>query len=281
MIFGSTLGRLIMFTSLFKSPAPLPEESIQWLFDGFGWSLRNFGSDVFFHNTPLIEPSNQYFPGQGDSVDEMARLIFKQVQGYCGLNYWPCHVIDHHRFEGSPEALPDLRQTLQLVHEGQPAALKLFYEPQQVANPNAMIANYVQALAHHLTALAQEPAPCEKEQWPHLLELIGVYMGFGIMFTNTAIPKRAGGCGSCHNPAQDRQGAMTEMEVLYAVAIFCVLKDIPQKQVSQHIKGYLKPLLKKAIKDVQGRTDEIARLKAIDSTSQVRGEQIRIETKPA
>lgn len=264
-----------MFNNLFKSTPPLPEESIQWMFDGFGWALTNFGSEHFFKNTQLLEPSNRHFPGKGDSVDEMAQLIFDRVRHYCGLDYWPCRVMDHHDFDGQPEALPNLRQVLQSSPE-ESTALTLFYEPQQVGNPNAMIANYVQGLAHHLSGLAQQPAPCEEEQWPHMMEVLGVYMGFGIMFTNTAIPPRSGGCGSCHNPAQDRQGAMTEMEVLYALAIFCVLKDIPLKEVNPHIKGYLKPLLKKAFKDVQGRNEQIAALKSIQSSSKVRGDQVAL-----
>jgi hypothetical protein len=113
------------------------------------------------------------------------------------------------------------------------------------------------------------------------LELIGTYMGFGIMFTNTAVAKQARGCGSCGNPAQERQGAMTEMEELYAMAIFCVAKEIPMRQATPHIKGYLKSLWKKAYKDVQRRTEQLAMLKAVDAPSRLRGENIRIEFQPS
>ncbi len=255
-----------MFNNLFNNTAPLQEESIQWLFGGFGWALHNFGSDIF-STTPLIEPSNKFFPGEGDDVQEMAQLIFKQTQDYCGLGDWPCQAINYHEFNANPEDLPDLVQVLQSVRDQRPTALTLFYEPQQLANPNAMIANYVHALAHHLSRLATHTAPCEQAQWPHMMELLGVYMGFGIMFSNTAMPQHRGGCGSCHNPAQDRQGALSEMEVLYALAIFCALKDIPQKAINPHIKSYLRSMLKATFKDVRQRTAEIRMLELIDAPS--------------
>ncbi len=262
-----------MFAKLIKPKPLLEDETIEWLFDGFAWALKNFGSDVFYNETQLIEPSNKCFPGKGDSIDDMAALILKQVKQHAGLEYWPTRVVDHHVFADTDQPSVNIQQALQQTGDGVPTHLTVLYEPQQVANPNAMIANYTHALAHHLAFLAHDKAPCDKEQWPHMMELLGVYMGFGIMFINTAVPERIT-CGSCHNPATDRKGALTEMQVIYAMAIFCALKDIPAKEVSPHIKSYLRPLLKKAIKDVQGRTDMLAGLKAIDAPSRVRGREL-------
>lgn len=259
-----------MLSKLIKQKPLLEEETIQWLFDGFTWALKNFGSDVFYHETTLIEPSNKCFPGQGNSIDEIANLILNQVKRYAGLEYWPTRVMDYHVFTEAPQPRANIQQVLQLTGEGSPTYLTVLYEPQQVANPNAMIANYVQTLAHHLSLLAHDKAPCDEEQWPHMMELLGIYMGFGVMFVNTAVPQRIT-CGSCHNPAMDRKGALTEMQGIYAMAIFCALKDIPAKEVSPHIKSYLRPLMKKAIKNVQERTEMLASLKAIDAPSRVRG----------
>ena len=262
-----------MFNSLFKSQPLLPEEAITWLFDGFAWALKNFGSDVFYNETILVEPTNSCFPGQGDNVEEMAELIASRVKHFAGLDYLPLRVINHHEFDQTATALPDMRQVITEMKQSSGSELTLFFEPQQVANPNAMIANYAHGLAHHLGMLANEPAPCNEAQWPHMTELLAVYLGFGIMFVNTAIPERIT-CGSCRNPAMDRKGALDEMEVIYALAIFCVLKEIQAKQAASHIKSHLRPLLKKAIKDVQQRSEAVARLKAIDSSTQLRGKQV-------
>ena len=263
-----------MFASLFKKPTLLPEEAIQWLFDGFAWALQEFGSENFYQQTVLVEPSNKFFPGQGETVEEMAKLICDRVRHYAGLENWPCQVVNHHDFDGEAEALPGIRQVMQERHDGQPSTLTLFYEPQQVGNPNAMIANYAHGLAYQLATLAHSPAPCEPEQWPHMAELLAVYMGFGVMLVNTARPERVT-CGSCRSPAMDRVGALEEMEVTYALAIFCALKEIPAKQVCPLVKSYLRPLLKKAIKDVQTRSEQLGRLKAIHTQTQLRGLELK------
>lgn len=263
-----------MLNRLFKTQAPLPEATIDWLFRGFAWALEGFGSDVFYRETILVEPSNRCFPGTGESVEEMAALILGHVKRYAGLDYLPCRVADHREFDPSAAALANMQQVMQGLHSGDAAVLTLLYEPQQVGNPNAMVANYAHALAYHLGSMVQAPAHCEEAQWPHLMELLAVYMGFGIMFVNTARPKVNVGCGSCGNPAMERKGAMDEMEVLYALAIFCVLKDVPAQQALPHLKAYLKPLLKKAIKDVAQRNDWLAQLRGIDCPARIRGQAI-------
>ena len=260
-----------MLGNLFKTKPVLEEETIQWLFDGFAWTLENFGSDVFYAETDLIEPSKKFFPGGDEDIDGMAKLIFDKVRHYSGLDHWPCQLIDHHEFEQTPTA--DAQQALQSLNETTTTPLTLLYDPQQVGSPNVMIANYAQALAHHLGTLAPQPAPCDQEQWPHMMELLAVSMGFGLMFVDTAVPPRRT-CGSCGSPAMDRVGALTEMQVCYALAIFCELKQIPAKQVYPHIKNYLKPSYTKATKDVAQRTEQLARLKAINTPSQLRGKAV-------
>lgn len=256
--------------NLFKKTPVLEEESIQWLFNGYEWALSNFGSDVFFNETQLIEPSKAFFPGGGDSMEEMAETIFRHVQTYAGLSYWPCQTISHYDYDDTPPA----QNALAVVQGQSEQALLFFYEPQQVANPDAMIANYAHALGHHLRALAQQPPPCEDPQWPHMAELVATHMGFGIMMVNSARPKKAGGCGSCHNPALDRQGFLTEAEAAYALAIFCVLKNIPPKKVAPRLHDYMRSYFKKAVKDAESHSAEISRLRAINSPSMVRGKKV-------
>ncbi len=258
--------------NLFKKTPVLEEESIQWLFNAYGWALTDFGSDVFFQQTRLIEPSREFFPGGGDSAEEISALIFAQVQQYCGLQHWPCIAISHYDHD---DTQPQQNIT-QVLHGQSERPLLFFFEPQQVANPDAMIANYAHAFGHHLGALAQHRPPCDDEQWPHMAELLAIYMGFGIMMVNSARPQKAGGCGSCRNPAAERQGFLTEAEAAYALAIFCVLKEIPAKQGAAHLKSYMRSYFKKAYQDVVERQSSIQTLRAIDSRPHLRGDEAHL-----
>ena len=84
-----------------------------------------------------------------------------------------------------------------------------------------------------------------KREWPLLVELLSIYLGFGIPMTNSAF-SFAGGCGSCSKRAAQRQAFLSQDESLFALAIFCNLKQIETKTVIQALKPHLKKLYKRA-----------------------------------
>lgn len=259
-----------MLSNLFQKKPVLDDEAAEWLFQGFSWVMRNFGSDVFFQQTVLVEPSNRHFPGQENSEHTMAALILERVKGFAGVEHWPCQLVDRHSFDETTGPVSNIHQVLKSINGDDSHSLLILYEPLQARNPEVMIANYAYILAYHLADLAQEPPPCDEEQWPYLLELIGVYLGFGIMFVNTAQPKRSGGCGSCRSPLMERKGYLSEDEVTYVLAIFCALKNIPAKEVVPFIKSYQRSFLKKSIQDVLSRTTPLNALKSIEQATQGR-----------
>lgn len=262
-----------MLSRLFKPKPLLHESDIQWLLEGYAWALRNFGSDEFYNQSRLLEPSDNCFPGRADSADSMAELTFNHVRRYAGLEHWPYRLLDHNQYDGDTAPAGDIHQTMAARARGEEAPLTFFYEPLQSRKPEVMIANYAHALAAHLSHLAAEEPPCDREQWPHMMELVAIHMGFGIMFANTALPVLAGGCGSCRHPAMERQGALTELQALYALAIFCALKEIPAKQAAPYLKPHLRSLLKKAVADLGQRSESLARLRAVESRPGIRGPQ--------
>ena len=81
---------------IFNREPVLDEESAQWLFEVYAWALKNFDADMFFNETILALPSNEYFPGHTNSVDGMANLIFDKVRDYAGMSHWPCKLVPSH-----------------------------------------------------------------------------------------------------------------------------------------------------------------------------------------
>ena len=77
-----------MFNLFQKSPL-LDEASIQWMFDCYAWALRHFDAKVFFNETILVVPTNDCFPGEGDSPYAKADLILQQVKHHAGMGNWP------------------------------------------------------------------------------------------------------------------------------------------------------------------------------------------------
>ncbi|MET0117000.1 MAG: hypothetical protein ABW090_06225 [Sedimenticola sp.] len=252
---------------LFNKSPLLEAEASQWLFDAFAWSLDNFQAEFFYHQTQLVLPNNDFFPGRVDSVHGMASLIFERVKEYAGVSHWPtlladqgqCALIEPPRVQikgalRGPQGIAD--ETVDEAHR-----LLIPYNPQQINNPEGMIATYAHILAHHLAQMAKEPPPGGAEYWPHATELLAIYLGFGVMFANSAFTFR-GGCGSCYNPNANRDAYLSEIESTYALAIFSVLKGIPGSTVTGHLKKHLRGIYKKATREIRERTDELARFSA-------------------
>ena len=88
-------------------------------------------------------------------------------------------------------------------------------------------------------------------------------MGFGLFLANSALTVCRGGCSGCGTSVQTL-GYLTEDEFVYALAIFCVLKDIQNTEVEPHLKKTLRPFFRMAVKEIRKtRADDILRLKSL------------------
>ncbi len=258
-----------MFNFLQRDQTVLDEASIAWLYESFGWALRHLDSEVFANDTILVIPSNEHFPGKADSISAIAELIFNQVATYAGMNHWPCRLMDDTsipsntapkiNIEGSLRGSKGLKAQALAVDQH----LAIAYDPNQINNPEAMIATFAHTLAHYLASMAPEPPPGGEENWPQVTEVVAVFLGFGVMFSNSAYSFRAGGCGSCKSAASNRTNFLSQYDITYALAIFAELKKLPTKQVTHHLKKSLRGFYKQCARDVSKHTSELKTLRSI------------------
>ena len=259
-----------MLFDLFKSRPLLDEESIVWLFDMYEWALQNFDANIFFEHSRLVIPSNKHFPGTANSAHEMAQLIFDKVREYSALKHWPCRLTSDQSCLTQPQRIV-LSGAVREVNGVEPDdvaeedRLIVMYDPRQVTNPEAIIATFAHILAHYLGGMSETISPGGEENWSQATEVLAVFLGFGLMFSNSAFNYRNVACGSCQPIKVNRQAYLSQYDITYALAIFAVLKDIPAGQVSTHLKKSLRSYFKKAYKDVNNRDSDISRLRSYKS----------------
>ena len=254
-----------MFSKLLKPKALLDEETTLWLFDTFTWALRNLDARVFYDETILVTPSNQHFPGRENSVHGMANLIFSQVKEYAGLKHWPTKLTN--MAEGMPVKSPkiEIKGALRGSKGIMPAGgsfhqIPVAYNPDQLRDSEVLIADFAHVLGHYLGSTSKEPPPGGAENWPHITEVIAVFMWFGLMMANSANTAKIRSCGSCSGPAVERSNALSQYDITYALAIFSCLKEIPAREVLVHLKKTLRPFYKKAAREVMHKTEELDRI---------------------
>ncbi len=239
-----------MLLNLFSKAPLLEQESSQWLRQSFNWCMNQFDSHYFYQKTMLVLPSNRFFPGRVDSHQGMAELIFERVQDYAGMKHWPFAVLPPNACATDTPQQILISGNARGVTEPAPAnaqRLPVYYDPRHVNNPEAMIANYAHTLAHYLVSTAKKAPPGEAEHFPYATEVLAIFMGFGVMFANSAFTHQVG-CGGCQKVG--RAAFLSEDEATYTLAIFCVLKKIPANTVTPHLKKHLRGFFKRAMKEI-------------------------------
>ena len=257
-----------MVFGLFDKQPVIDPTSSEWIFDAYGWALQNFDAELFYSDTVLVRPTNEFFPGRVNSVQGMAETIFDRVKLYAGVSHWPtlvqdqsmCQLIESQQVQiqgalRGPDGVED-----DSVADSQ--RLVIPYNPQQINNPEGMIATYAHILSHHMGRMAKAPPPGGIDNWPQATELLAIFLGFGFMFANSAYNFR-GGCGSCYNPYAQRDAYLSEAEATYALALFCQLKGVSNSEVTPHLKTHLRGIYRKSVKEISGQVQEVDRLKQI------------------
>ncbi|WP_456375683.1 hypothetical protein [Thiolapillus sp.] len=266
-----------MFSVLFKRKPPLDEVSVRWLFDVFEWALRNFPSEVFFRQNRLVLPTNEYFPGKVDSVQGMAELVFERVAEYAGMAHWPWQVVE--KSHCSLDAIQKIPAgaTQELVGKASPSfgykhPLPVVYDRLLIGSPESLIAGFAHSLAQYLGYTAREAPPGGVDNWPQVTEVLADYLGFGLMFANSAFLFPSGGCASCTTNIR-RESVLSQWDHSYALALFVMLKDIPPRKVKPHLKKSLRGYFMRCLSDISGRP-ELSRLQQYAVESRTAGETL-------
>jgi len=232
-----------MLSTFFKAKPVVDETSREWIFDTFAWCIDQLDGDFFQQNSELILPNNTFYPGSVSCVEEMAETIFANTIRYSGMTSWPIKLVSATSFTQKPMPQLFFESTLRgenckLVNKETVPAIEIAFHPSQLNQPQDLIAYLVQIQASILVSQNGMLAPRGKEVLAQTIDLVACFMGFGVIFANTAYQFK-GGCGSCNNRNLNRQAALPELETVYALALFCVIKGCDIKMVKKELKSHL------------------------------------------
>jgi hypothetical protein len=273
-----------MFSTFFKTKPVVDEASKEWIFDTFAWCIEQLDGEFFKKNSELILPNNSFYPGSASSVAAMADKIFSNTLNYTGMTSWPLKLVSSEDFKQKP--MPQLSFESRLRGESAKIGTKvaaninsevssnisykvegealvsseftsvpavptidIAFHSSQLNQPQDLIAYLVQVQAGILVNQHGILPPGGKEVLPQTIDLVACFMGFGVIFANTAYQFK-GGCGSCNNQNLNRQAALPELETVYALALFCVIKAVDIKPIKKALKSHLNKPFRQAYKEI-------------------------------
>ncbi len=246
-------------------PQIIDDDSAQWIFDSFAWALTNFDANAFVNHSQLILPNDQFFPDKADSPEAMADKMCSRILGYCGMQDWPFVMVAPAQFQAAQPPLLGLsvgergnKQTKQITTDPN-IRLQLSYQAAMLKKPADFIASLANFIAQHALVQSQLSPPGGNDYFNATSEILTIFMGFGVLVSNTAYTFR-GSCARCYDPRANRTAALSENESVFALALFCQLKNIDNKTAKGSLKSHLRSNYNKAVKQI--KRDE-ARLSAL------------------
>ena len=243
--------------SLFGKRFVLDSETRDWELAVAGWVTKNFGGIEQIRNTPLVLPNADFFPTQGEKGDQLASLLFRQVQDHAQMAEWPV------RLESLPETPPDLVGNVVLERQGDqvPAGTIDFdnaenrdvivrYNPKMVERPYELISTFAHELAHYLMWSADELPPGGMELHEQTTDALAVYMGFGVFLANSAYNFSGWSDSIGFGWSANRLGYLTERQLVFALAIFLTLKQLDPSTTERYLKKHLQKLLVRCYREL-------------------------------
>jgi hypothetical protein len=214
----------------------------------------------------LVQPTDQFFPQRGLDGHELVTALLEVVKREGGLAQWPC------RLEAQ-EADPNARVGELVVVRGVESAGGTFawpedgplitYNPALVRHPIALVATLAHELAHFLTHTFPELPPGGADAYEQATDVGVVFLGCGLFAANSCFEFSQYSSTFSHGWAWQRRGYLTELQIVYALAIFCALRDVKEPEVLPHLKSHLRRSYKKAFREVAERRVQLDALRAI------------------
>jgi len=249
--------------------------SIEWTFAAFRWWLENFGGFAEFAHTSLVTPTPEDFPVTDTNQEhELAEDYFEFVKEHARAPAW--------RF--ALEAVPslDVGEILKGMPHGltsQPVEtepppeiddggdLVIPYDPKQLADPQGLVATFARGVSHYLFNSGSEDLPDPHVNRECYIDIGAVFLGFGVFLANTAFRSQQLESGVMIGWSYQRQGALSQADVSFALAVFASLLEFPDRDVLEHLNAGPRDLVKASLRELRRRgLGDLERLRTIAST---------------
>lgn len=249
----------------------LPNDGfIRWLFDAGTWLVRVHGGFASFRHRALVTPTAEDFPVDGGLVGmELAEDYLLFVQEHLGLQEWPLYLVEDLPpdpagiLAGMPHGMTsEVESEPAMVHAED--GLPIPVDPSLTTDPEQLVALLARGASHYLVA-DQPSAPGDHEE---LVDLATVLAGFGVFLANGALRIENTSAGALIGWGCRRFGALAEHELAYALALFGVLCEIPDRQIEAHLRPNPREFHHKAVKHLlRHHASGLDRLRGVEPTT--------------
>ncbi|MEM6734188.1 MAG: hypothetical protein AAF658_21675 [Myxococcota bacterium] len=257
-----------------KSNALPPEEVIDWTYEVYRWLLEHTGGWPHFRETPLVQPTPEYFPVPDTLVQDepsLAQHLFEQTKEHAGLQHWSCELREHQDSPRTGDLMGHVPHN-SAAHGGAAGTFRvtpdrrvqITYAAGSTSDPMAFVATMAHELSHYLMATIPVDPPGREDAEEPATDLCAVFLGFGIFVSNSAVRFKQFSDGTMIGWSMSRQGYLSEQALAYALAVFLELLGIDLRHATRYLDPNPRSYLKRAHRHVRRhRSDRINALRAV------------------
>lgn len=253
---------------MFGKPRLIDKHTEAWFFDRFAWILENFSQEKPVNRTELVTPSPEHFPVDPDGASLPEQLL-RHVINYSGVDHWTFSLerVDENGTKdlGSALLLYPLTQASPVeANDNEDDCLPITYPDRYDTSAQHLISCFGSHIGWYLAQTVEMPEEFDEEEFPLIADLMAIYLGFGVIRSNTSFDSQSDGEFGWHAWSTERQGFLTEGTTIFATLVFAELAGIEVERVRAGLKPRLHKQLEKARRQIVHSQDDIARLRALE-----------------
>jgi len=252
----------------------VPDDAIiDWIFEASTWWLQSFGGfEGFARSTRIVTPTEEDFPVDLDlEGHELVEDYLLFAMEHAHMGDWPIIVapdepadvadvlrgMPHHMTSAPERVSPE-----PALEEGDP--LPIPYTLAQLDEPIALVAQLARGLSHYLLYDARTPPPADASTRELVVDLGAAWLGFGVFLANSAFSYHQHESGAMVGWGYRRRGALTQLDVTFALAVVATLLDTPDGDVAAHLGTNPRGFFRSAVKHLhRHRPRDLDALRAI------------------
>lgn len=251
----------------------------EWQFENYAWLIQNFSLGAGHIDFELWLPIADHFAiqtstGHSYSGRKLAKTLFDRIAQQCGFGHdhginLKASLEQKDQQVGETTFVRSLGDTAcgRYVREPLPngeVSETIYYDSDLASDPNGMIATLAHELSHALHHRApQDHTELDPELYELFTDLTAIFLGYGVFIANSRFEFSAFQDATTFGWQAKGAGYLPEADIVFALAIFMAIKDIPPQIALPHLKPRLGKMLNKAQKQLRRYGSEIEALKGL------------------
>lgn len=207
----------------FRPSCPLITGEKVWIETRLNWLARRLGRERLLTST-VVEPSDEFFPGEFRSTDEDAQRIYCRIADHMQIDPARVELRIYDELEGD---------ALGMYVIGPPAMVWL--SRKQLADPESLAGTLAHELAHHML-LGGGLVQGNDEDLERLTDLLPVYLGLGIFGANSSLRENSYWEGQYYHQLVQKQGYLPIRMYGYALGLFAWARGESNPKWANHLR---------------------------------------------